>query len=167
MRNPRVSSWQLCRGVLTVVGLCCVGCGLKASPVQMYEGTSLPKEQVGIVRNACKTESGLTIMIVRIDDKDITNVCADFAVLPGDHQLELSAKQLAPRLDTPMMRSGSALGAPPSPKGATPDEEMPAIWASSSPLRITCTVQAGQEVTIVGTVGKGSDWEARCQERAR
>jgi hypothetical protein len=133
----------------------------------MYEGASLPKEQVGIVRSACKTGPGLTIMIVRIDDKDTANVCADFALLPGDHKLELSAKRLAPRIDTPMIRSGSALGAPPSPIGATPEEELPVIWASSSPLRITCSIQAGQEVTLVGNAGTGPDWEARCQERAR
>jgi hypothetical protein len=106
-------------------------------------------------------------MIVRLDDKEITNVCADFAVLPGDHNLELSAKRLSPKIDTPMIRSGSVLGAPPSPMGATPDDQSSVIWASSSPLRITCTVQAGQEVTIVGNAGTGPDWEARCQERAR
>jgi hypothetical protein len=167
MRNPRASSWQLCSGFLIVAGLLSGGCGLRTSPVQMYEGASLPKEQVGIVRSACKTGPGLTIMIVRIDDKDTANVCADFALLPGDHKLELSAKRLAPRIDTPMIRSGSALGAPPSPIGATPEEELPVIWASSSPLRITCSIQAGQEVTLVGNAGTGPDWEARCQERAR
>lgn len=132
----------------------------------MYEGASLPKEQVGILRNACTTGPGLTIMIVRIDDQEVTNVCADFALLPGDHPLELSAKQLAPRIDTPMIRSGSVLGAPPSPVGAGADEELPVIWASSSPLRISCTFRAGQEVTVVGNVGTGPDWEARCQERS-
>ena len=80
---------------------------------------------------------GLTIMIVRIDGKDISNGCGDFALLPGDHQLELSAKRLSPRIDTPMIRSGSMTGAPPSPVGATQDEELPVIWASSSPLRVT------------------------------
>ncbi|HKS73841.1 MAG TPA: hypothetical protein VJQ82_11645 [Terriglobales bacterium] len=123
----------------------------------------LPKEQVGIVRSACKTGPGLTIMIVRIDDKDIPNVCADFALLPGDHRLEVSAKRLAPRMDTPMITSGSMMGAPPSPVSATPDEESSVIWASSSPLPITCPVQAGQEITIVGKVGAGSDWQAQCQ----
>jgi len=166
MRKLRTSSWPLCGGCLIGVGLLSGGCALKASPVQMYEGASLPKEQVGIVRSACKTGSGLTIMIVRIDSKDIPNVCADFALLPGDHTLELSAKRLAPRIDTPMIRSGSMMGAPPSPIGATEDEELPVIWASSSPLRVTCTLQAGQEVTIVGNAGPGPDWEARCQQRA-
>jgi hypothetical protein len=131
----------------------------------MYEGLSLPKEQVGIVRSACQTGPGLTIMIVRIDDKDVKNACADFALLPGDHHLELSAKRLAPKMDTPMIRSGSMMGAPPSPSGATPDEELPVIWASSSPLRITCRIQAGQEVTVVGSVGAGNEWEAHCQKR--
>ena len=163
MRNPRASSWQLCGGCLIVVGVLSGGCALRASPVQMYEGASLPQEQVAIVRSACKTGPGLTIMIVRIDDKDITNGCADFALLPGDHKLELSAKRLAPRIDTPMIRSGSVLGAPPSPVGATADEELPVIWASTSPLRLTCSIQAGQEVTIIGNVGTGPDWEAQCR----
>lgn len=167
MRNPRMSSWQLCGGCLLVAGLLSGGCALGASPVQMYEGPSVPEEQVSILRSACKTTPGLTIMILRIDDKDVRNGCADFALLPGDHQLELSAKQLAPRIDTPMIRSGSAMGAPPSPIGGTQDEDLPVIWASSSPLRISCTLQAGQEVTIVGSAGTGPDWEARCQERAR
>jgi hypothetical protein len=130
----------------------------------MYEGELLPKGQVAIVRSACQPGPGLTIMIVQIDEKDTPNACADFALLPGEHHFELSAKRLAPRIDTPMIRSGSVLGAPPSPR-ATPEEE-PVIWASSSPLRITCTVQAGQEVTIVGKAGTGPDWEAWCQERA-
>src|SRR5688572_29881117 len=116
MRNPGMSSWpwQLYGGGLVVAGILTGGCALRASPVQMYEGPSLPKEQVSILRAACKTTPGLTIMIMRIDDKDVRNGCADFALLPGDHQLELSAKQLAPRIDTPMIRSGSATGPPPS-----------------------------------------------------
>lgn len=167
MRNAVTSGWEPVRVCLTMAGFFCAACALSERPVQMYEGAALPKEQVGIVRNACKTGPGLTIMVVRIDDKDVTNVCADFALLPGDHNLELNAKRLGPRLDTPMMRSGSVLGAPPSPMGATPAEELPVIWASSSPLRITCTVRAGQDVTIVGKAGTGPDWEAQCQERAR
>ena len=133
----------------------------------MYEGAPLPKEQVGIVRSGCVAGPGLAIMIVRLDDREITNGCADFAVLPGDHNLELSAKQLAPKIDTPMIRSGSVLGAPPSPMGATPDEESSVIWASSSPLRVTCSLRAGQEVTIVGARGMDQEWQARCQERER
>ena len=162
MQNSKPWSWVLYGGCLLLAGLLHGGCGLWASPVQMYEGPSLPKEQVGIVRSACKTGPGLTIMIVRIDDKDIANGCADFALMPGDHKLELSAKQLAPRLDTPMMTSGSMTGAPPSPSGAAPEEEPPVIWASSSPLRISCTLLAGEEVRISGSVGTGQDWEARC-----
>jgi hypothetical protein len=131
----------------------------------MYEGSPLPKDQVGILRSACRTGPGLTIMVVRIDDTDVSNVCADFALLPGDHKLDLSAKRLAPRMDTPMIQSGSMMGAPPSPASATSDEELPVIWASSSPLRISCTVQAGQELTIMGTVGAGTEWEAHCQKR--
>lgn len=167
MRSAGMLGWEPVRVCLVMAGFFCAGCTLSASPVQMYQGAALPKEQVGIVHNACKTGPGLTIMIVRIDDKDVTNVCADFALLPGDHNLELNAKRLGPRLDTPMMRSGSVLGAPPSPMGATPEEELPVIWASSSPLRITCTIRAGQDVTIVGNAGSGPDWEAQCQERAR
>ena len=163
MRKLRTSSWPLCGGCLIVVGLLSGGCALRPSPVQMYEGASLPKEQVGIVRSACKTGPGLTIMIVRIDGKDTPNVCGDFALLPGDHQLELSAKRLSPRMDTPMIRSGSMTGAPPSTIGSTQDEELPVIWASTSPLRISCAVEAGQEVTIIGNVGTGQEWEARCQ----
>jgi hypothetical protein len=140
-------------------------CALRAAPVQMYEGASLSNEQVGIVRSACRAEQGLTIMILRIDEKETPNVCADFALLPGEHRLDLSAKRLAPRIDTPMIRSGSVLGAPPSPVGARSEEES-VIWASSSPLRITCSLQAGRQVTIVGNAGSGPDWEARCQELA-
>ncbi len=158
---------QVCGVCLTVVGLLTIGCALRTSPVRMYEGAPLPQEQVGIVRSACKTVPGLTIRIVRIDDKDIKNVCADFALLPGDHNLELNAKRLGPRIDTPMIRSGSVLGAPPSPTGYSAEQELPVIWASSSPLRITCSIKAGQEVTIVGDAGTGPDWEARCQGRAR
>ena len=160
MRNHR-APWQL-GGGLILMAVLLSNCGLRASPVQMYEGPSLPKEQVGIVRSACKTGPGLTIMIARIDDKDVKNACADFALLPGEHNLDLTAKRLSPRMDTPPIRSGSMMGAPPSPVGATADEELPVIWASSSPLRITCAVQAGQEVTIVGNAGTGPDWEARC-----
>ena len=164
MPNLSLSSGRFYSGLI-VMGLLS-GCGLRAGPVQMYDGPALPKEQVGIVRSACKTGTGLTIMIVRIDDKDVAKGCADFALLPGDHKLELSAKRLAPRMDTPMIRSGSVLGAPPSPSGASASEELPVVWASTSPLPITCTIQAGEEVTIVGNVGTGSDWEANCQRRS-
>ena len=166
MRNSGASSWHACGRFLTVLGFLCLGCTLKASPIQMYEGAALPNDQVGIVRSGCTEDSGLTIMIVRIDGKDVADGCADFALLPGDHDIEVSGKRLSPRLETPMIRSGSVLGAPPSPVGATRDEQSRVIWASSSPLRITCTVRAGEKVMIVGSAGMGPDWEARCQKRA-
>ena len=172
--NPRpdlgvfgIAPQQSCSAFLILTGLLAIGCALNPSPRQMYEGAPLPKEQVGIVRTGCTTGSGLTIMMTQIDGKDIADGCADFALLPGEHQIELSAKQLAPKFETGMMGSGSVLGAPPTPMGARPDQEAQVIWASQSPLRITCTVQAGQELTIVGARGMGQDWRARCQERAR
>jgi hypothetical protein len=131
----------------------------------MYEGAPLPKEQVGIVRSGCVAGPGLTIMTTQIDGKDISDVCADFALLPGEHQIELSAKQLTPKLEPSMLRSGSVLGAPPSPRGAQPEQGSQVIWASTSPLRITCTVRAGQEVSIVGARGMDQEWQARCQEK--
>ena len=73
MRNRRMSSWELYGGCLVVAGILTGGCALRGSPVQMYEGPSLPKEQLGIVRSACKPGPGLTIMVVRIDDKDVRN----------------------------------------------------------------------------------------------
>ena len=41
--------------IIVIVGLLSGACALRPSPVQMYEGPSLPKEQVGIVRGACQT----------------------------------------------------------------------------------------------------------------
>jgi hypothetical protein len=166
MRNHGASSWHACGRLLTVLGFLCIGCALKASPIQMYEGAALPKDQVGIVRSGCTEDGGLTIMIVRIDGKDVADSCADFALLPGDHDIEVSGKRLSLRMDTPMIRSGSVLGAPPSPTGGMRDEQSRVIWASSSPLQITCTVRAGEEVIIVGSAGMGPDWQARCQKRA-
>ena len=133
----------------------------------MYEGAPLPKEQVGIVRNGCVAGPGLTIMTTQIDGKDISDVCADFTLLPGEHQFELSAKQLVPKIETEVTGTGSILGGPQSPMGARPEQGSQVIWASQSTLRITCTVRAGQEVTIVGTKGMGQEWQARCQERER
>jgi hypothetical protein len=150
-----------------MLGLLGGGCAIKAGPIQLYDGPSLPREQIGIVRSACQTGPGLTIMIVRIDGKDVNNGCADFALLPGDHTLELSAKRLGPRIETPMIRSGSVLGAPPSPSGAGSSKELPVVWASTSPLRITCSIQAGEEVTIIGKAGTEQDWDAQCQKRQR
>jgi hypothetical protein len=135
----------------------------------MYEGAPLPKEQVGIVRSGCVAGPGLTIMTTQIDGKGISDVCADFALLPGEHQIELSAKQLAPKLEHRTLGSGPVpLGAPPTPPMSTSQEEVSqVIWASTSPLRITCTVRAGQEVTIVGARRMDQEWQARCQERER
>jgi hypothetical protein len=106
-------------------------------------------------------------MIVGLDGKDIQDVCADFAVLPGDHRLDLTAELRAPKLGSPMMGSGGVLGAPPSAASGGQQQGSRVIWQSQTPLPITCTVRAGQEVVIVGTAGTGPDWQARCQERAR
>jgi hypothetical protein len=108
--------------------------------------------------------SGLTIMTTQIDGKDIADGCADFALSPGDHHIELSAKQLSPKLETYVVGSGNVLRPSPVPMGTRPEQDSQVIWASTSLLRITCTVQAGQEVIIVGTKGVGEDWSARCQE---
>jgi hypothetical protein len=103
-------------------------------------------------------------MTTQIDGKDIADGCADFALSPGDHHIELSAKQLSPKLETDVVGSGIFLRPSPAPMGTRPEQDSQVIWASTSPLRITCTVQAGQEVIIVGTKGVGEDWSARCQE---
>jgi hypothetical protein len=132
----------------------------------MYEGPPLPKEQVGIVRSGCMEESGLTIMITQIDGKVVADGCADFALLPGDHHIELSAKQQSPKAEIPVTGSGMVFGRP-TPMASRPEEGSRVVWASTSPLRIPCRVQAGQEVIIVGTKGMGEDWQARCQEQTR
>ena len=152
---------------LLLTGLVAVGCAQSLNPRQMYEGPPLPKEQVGIVRNGCTEGSGLRIMTTQIDGKDIADGCADFALLPGEHHLELSAKQQSPKADAPVMSSGMVLGGRPFPTGARPEEGSRVVWASTSPLRITCRVQAGQEVIIVGSKGMGEDWQAGCQEQTR
>ena len=149
---------------LILTGLVAIGCALSPSPQKMYEGPPLPKEQIGILHSGCRMGSGLTIATTQIDGKDIADGCADFALLPGEHRIELSAKQLSPRLDPYVVTSGPVLGRYPAPMGTRPEQESQVIWASTSPLRITCTVQAGQEVIIVGTKGEGEDWLARCQE---
>jgi hypothetical protein len=103
-------------------------------------------------------------MTTQIDGKDIADGCADFALPPGEHHIELSAKQLSPKLETYVVGSGVVLRPSPAPMGTRPEQDSQVIWASTSSLRITCTVQAGQEVIIVGTKGVGEDWSARCQE---
>jgi len=91
---------------LMLAALLALSCSLGPTPKQMYEGPPLPKEQVGIVRNGCAVETGLSIMVMHIDGKNVPDPCADFALLPGEHQIELSAKQLGPSLQTGTMRSG-------------------------------------------------------------
>ena len=152
---------------VVLTGLVAMGCAQNLSPRQMYDGPPLPKEQVGIVRGGCNEGSGLTIMTTQIDGRDIANGCADFALLPGEHHIELSAKQQSPKADAPVMSSGMVLGGRPAPTGARPDEGSRVVWASTSPLRITCRVQAGQEVIITGSKGMGDDWQARCQDLPR
>ena len=160
-----ISSRRSCYAFLILTGLVAIGCALSPIPQKMYEGPPLPKEQIGILHSGCHMGSGLTIMTTQIDGKDIADGCADFALSPGDHHIELSAKQLSPKLEKPyVMSSGTVLGRPPAPMGTWPEQDSQVIWASTSPLRITCTVQAGQEVNIVGTKGVGEDWSARCQE---
>src|SRR5262245_22248265 len=150
---------------LILTGFVAIGCAaLSPSPQKMYEGPPLPKEQIGILYSGCRMESGLTIMTTQIDGKDIADGCADFALLPGEHHIELSAKQLSPSLEPYVNTSGPILGRYPAPMGTRPEQEAQVIWASTSPLRITCTVQAGQEIIIVGIKGEGEDWLARCQE---
>ena len=148
---------------LLLTGLMAVGCVQSLIPRHMYEGPPLPKEEVGIVRSGCTEESGLTIMTTQVDGKDITDGCADFALSPGEHQLELSAKQQSPKTETPGVSSGMVFGRP-TPMVTRPEEGSRVVWASTFPLRITCRVQAGQEVIIVGTKGMGDDWQARCQD---
>lgn len=154
-----------CSAFLILTGLLAIGCALNPGPRQMYEGAPLPKEQVGIIRSGCMMGNGLTIMTTQIDGKEISDFCADFALLPGEHQIEVSAKQLGPKLETRMMGSGRVMGAPPFPMGAVPEQGYQVIWSSPSTLQITCTVLAGREVTIVGTGGVGQEWQARCQKR--
>jgi hypothetical protein len=163
-----ISLQRSCSAFLILAGLLVIGCALIPSPQQMYDGPPLPKEQVGIVRSGCVAGSGLTIMTTQIDGKDISDVCADFALLPGEHQFELNAKQLAPKLEPSMQGPGPVLGGPRYPMSTPRQEEVSqVIWASTSPLRITCTVRAGQEVTIAGARGMDQEWQARCQERER
>lgn len=133
----------------------------------MYEGPPLPKQQIGILHSGCRMGSGLTIMTTEIDGKDIADGCVDFALSPGEHHIELSAKQLSPKLDYVVSSGPPVLGRYPASMGTRPEQESQVIWASTSPLRITCTVQAGQEVIIVGTKGVGEDWSAQCQEHTR
>ena len=156
-------SW---RAFLLLTELVAVGCVQNLSPRQIYEGPPLPKEQVGIVRSGCIEGSGLTIMTTQIDGKDISDGCADFALLPGEHHIELSAKQQSPKTDAPVMNSGMVFGRP-TPMATRPEEGSRVVWASTSPLRITCSIRAGQGVIIVGAKGMGEDWQARCQEQTR
>lgn len=162
--DPRcvgISSRRSGSACLILTGLIAMGCALGTGQKQMYEGPPLPKEQVGIVRSGCGMDSGLSIRVMQIDGKDVSDPCADFALLPGEHQLEVGAKRLAPALQTGTLRSGAVLGAPPAPFPAEARQEH-VLWTSPSTLRITCTVGAGQEVIIIGS-GMGEEWGARCQ----
>ena len=68
-------------------------------------------EQIGILHSGCFAGNGLTIMTTQIDGKDIADGCADFALSPGEHHIELSAEQLSPKLEPyVMVGSGSVLG---------------------------------------------------------
>ena len=156
-----ISSRRSGSAVLMLTGLLAMGCALGPSPKQMYDGPPLPSKQVGILRSGCGMDSGLSIRVMQIDGKDVSDPCADFALLPGEHQLEVGAKRLAPALQTGMMRSGAVLGAPPASSPVEARQEQ-VLWTSPSTLRITCTVGAGQEVLLVGTA-TGDEWAARCQ----
>ena len=105
-----ISSRRSCDAFLILTGLVAIGCALSPIPQKMYEGPPLPKEQIGILHSGCHMGSGLTIMTTQIDGKDIADGCADFALSPGDHHIELSAKQLSPKLEKPyVMSSGTVL----------------------------------------------------------
>jgi hypothetical protein len=150
-------------GLLGLLGIMCVGCVLAPEPRQMYDGAPLPKEQVGIIRSGCAPEGNLNIMVFRVDGREVSHVCADFAVMPGEHELELGAERVAPALAAPPLGTGGVLGAPPQATARTQQQGPRVVWRGESPMKITCTVQAGQEVTIVGTAGAGTEWQARCQ----
>ena len=157
-------SWQ---AYLLQTAALTMGCAGSLSPQHMYDGPPLSKEQVAIVHSGCIERSGLTITTMRIDGKDTADGCRDFALLPGEHHIELSAKQQSPQTDAPMMSSGMVLGGRPAPTSARPNEASRVIWASTSPLQITCTLHAGQEVIIAGIKGMGEDWQARCEDLSR
>jgi hypothetical protein len=152
--------------LVILMGLWALGCALGPGPKQMYEGPPRSKEQVGILRNGCAVETGLSIMVMQIDGKNVPDPCADLALLPGDHQLEVGAKQLVPRLQTGTMRSGAVLGAPPAASPAEARREQ-VIWTSPSTLSISCKVGAGEEMLIVGTRQMGDEWQARCEQAKR
>jgi hypothetical protein len=163
MQDPKLSAGRVGGGLVGLLAIVSVGCVLSPTPKQMYDGAPLPKEQVGVVRSGCAPEGNLNIMVLRIDGREVSDVCADFAVLPGEHQLELGAERVATTLAAPPMGTGGVLGAPPATAARTQQQGPRVVWQGESPLRITCTVQAGQEVTIAGTAGTGTDWQARCQ----
>ena len=160
--NGETSMRKWSAGFVLLLGGLSVGCALTSTPRQMYDGPPLPKEQIGTIKSGCGSEGRLNIMVMRVDGKDLSDVCADLSVLPGDHQLDLSAEEMALSLAAPPMASGGVLGAP-MPGSGTPQQGPQVVWRSQSPLLITCTVPAGKEVTIVGSRGAGSNWQARCQ----
>ena len=155
-----------CRTFLLLMGAVTGGCSHSMNVQQMYDGPPLPKEQVGIIRSGCIEGGGLTIMATEIDGKDVVDSCGDFSLLPGEHQLELSAKQQSPKAEVPATSSGMVFGRP-TPMATRPEEGSRVVWASTAPLRITCKIHAGQQVIIVGIKGMGDEWQARCQEVSR
>lgn len=163
MSDMERSSWRLCAGWMALMTFLCVGCALSPAAQQMYDGPPLPKDQVGIIKTGCTPEGKLNIMVTRLDGKDVPDACADFAVMPGAHQVELSAEQMALNLAAPTMGSGGVLGAPLPGMSGTAQQVPQVVWRSQSPLRITCSVPAGKDVTIVGNRTAGSEWAARCQ----
>ncbi|HVG02252.1 MAG TPA: hypothetical protein VM842_05140, partial [Nitrospira sp.] len=118
---------------LLLTGVAIGSCAQSLSPRQMYEGPPLPKEQLAIIHSGCTEGAGLTIMTTQIDGKNTVDSCADYALLPGEHLLELSAKQQSPRAEIPVTSSGMVFGRP-TPMATRPEEGSRIVWVSTSPL---------------------------------
>ena len=163
MSNVEVSARRGFDGLMSILICLWVSCALTPGPRQMYDGPPLAKDQVGIIKTGCAPEGKLNIMVLRVDGREVPDACADFALLPGDHQVELTADQVALNLAAPTMGSAGVLGAPLPGMSGTAQQVPQVVWRAESPLRITCAVPAGKEVTIIGNRTTGQDWEARCQ----